>query len=107
MAENDGRGFASPPDELHDRVGGRIRARLLLHASRGWLTVGLALLAGHVLGTALPLFVLPQVTWDAFPVPTLEGQYVLKNVVLAASAFTVARAHRRARAERVLPSSPI
>ena len=74
---------------------------------RSWLTVGLALLAGHVLGTALPLFVLPQVTWDAFPVPTLEGQYVLKNVVLAASAFTVARAHRRARAERVLPSSPI
>lgn len=60
-----------------------------------WLTLGLVLLAGHMAGTALPLVTLPEVTWKAFPVPTLEGQYVLKNAVLVAAAFAVAATHRR------------
>lgn len=61
--------------------------------SRRLLTVGLVLMGGHMLGTVLPLFTLPDITWKAFPVPTLEGQYVLKNVVLVAAAIAVARAH--------------
>ncbi len=34
-------------------------------------------------GTALPLIVLPEVVWQAFPYGlTLEGQYIVKNLVL-------------------------
>jgi uncharacterized membrane protein YphA (DoxX/SURF4 family) len=34
-------------------------------------------------GTALPLVVLPEVVWTAFPYAlTLEGQYIVKNLVL-------------------------
>ena len=34
-------------------------------------------------GTALPLFVLPEVVWTHFPFGlTLEGQYIIKNLVL-------------------------
>lgn len=34
-------------------------------------------------GTALPLIILPQVVWQSFPfVLTLEGQYIVKNLVL-------------------------
>jgi len=59
--------------------------------SRRTLLPGLALVALHLAGTALPLFLLPETTWRAFLVPTLEGQYVIKNVVLAAAAASVAR----------------
>lgn len=34
-------------------------------------------------GTALPLIVLPEVVWQSFPYGlTLEGQYIVKNLVL-------------------------
>lgn len=34
-------------------------------------------------GTALPLLILPDVVWTHFPyAPTLEGQYIIKNLVL-------------------------
>jgi len=34
-------------------------------------------------GTILPLFILPDVVWTKFPfVLTLEGQYIIKNLVL-------------------------
>jgi uncharacterized membrane protein YkgB len=57
--------------------------------TRRWLKLGLALMAGHMLGTALPLFTLPEVAWKAFPVATLEGQYILKNVVLVGAAIVL------------------
>jgi len=50
-------------------------------------------LGGHMCGTVMPLFTLPDVTWKAFPVARLEGQYIIKNVVLVAGAFVVASAH--------------
>ncbi len=56
---------------------------------RPWLRFGLFLMAGHMLGTALPLFTLPDVAWKAFPVATLEGQYIIKNVVLVAGAIVL------------------
>ncbi len=40
----------------------------------------------HMLTTILPLAVLPRETWSQFGVPTLTGQYILKNVVLIALA---------------------
>ena len=34
-------------------------------------------------GTALPIFILPDVVWSSFPFAlTLEGQYIIKNIVL-------------------------
>lgn len=40
-------------------------------------------------GTLLPLFLFPKLTWQAFLVPTLEGQYIIKNMVLIAAAITL------------------
>ncbi len=36
-----------------------------------------------------PLVFLPAVSWQSFAVPTIEGQYIIKNVVLVALAFAV------------------
>lgn len=41
----------------------------------------------HMITTALPLFYLPGATWQSFMVPTLEGQYIIKNLVIIATAI--------------------
>lgn len=51
------------------------------------LTIGL--MAAHMVMVFLPLVLLPGMTWTAPFVPTLEGQYILKNVVLLALAFNL------------------
>lgn len=43
-----------------------------------------ALLAFHLFTTVLPLFLLPGETWSAQFVPTLVGQYIIKNAALLA-----------------------
>ncbi|MEM1092958.1 MAG: DoxX family membrane protein [Bacteroidota bacterium] len=41
-------------------------------------------------GTALPLLILPEVTWTQMPYGlTLEGQYIVKNLVLIGSALVL------------------
>jgi uncharacterized membrane protein YphA (DoxX/SURF4 family) len=69
----------------------------------GWETlIGLGLLTGRYLratllllalqmaGTLTPLLLFPGETFTAFPyAPTLEGQYIIKNVVLIAAAMVV------------------
>jgi len=73
-------------------------AEMLIGASllsRRFQRLGLVLLLGHLLGATLLLVLLPSITWKAFPVATLEGQYVLKNAVLGAAALALVRAHRR------------
>lgn len=41
-------------------------------------------------GTALPLVLLPEVCWVNFPfVLTLEGQYIVKNLVIIGSALVI------------------
>src|SRR5215217_1891733 len=48
-----------------------------------FLRATLALLAAQMLGTFLPLVLFPDETFTVFPIaPTLEGQYIIKNVVL-------------------------
>ena len=49
----------------------------------------LLLLVGQMFGTVTPLFLFPDITWDGFLVPTLEGQYILKNIVLVSAALTI------------------
>lgn len=48
------------------------------------------LLLIHMMTTCGPLFLLPQETWSHFMVPTLEGQYIIKNIALIACAFGIA-----------------
>lgn len=43
-------------------------------------------------GTLLPLALFPEKTWKHPLVPTLEGQYIIKNVVLIAAAITLGAA---------------
>lgn len=42
------------------------------------------LLVPHMGMTFLPLVLLPEITWQSFLVPTLEGQYIIKNLALIA-----------------------
>ncbi len=50
----------------------------------------LALLFLQMPGTALPLLILPDVVWNSFPFGlTLEGQYIIKNLVLVGSAIAL------------------
>jgi uncharacterized membrane protein YphA (DoxX/SURF4 family) len=55
-----------------------------------WMRVVLLLLFMQMLGTITPLFLFPDETWIQFPIaPTLEGQYIIKNVVLVAAAIVL------------------
>ena len=36
------------------------------------------------------LFVIPSVTWSGMMVPTMEGQYIIKNLVIIAAAIVIA-----------------
>lgn len=64
--------------------------------------IGLGLLSGRFLrttllllfvqmpGTLMPLFLFPNETFRAFPyAPTLEGQYIIKNLVLVGAAIVI------------------
>lgn len=48
------------------------------------------LLAIHMITTFMPLILVPQATWSSFLVPTLEGQYIIKNLVIIATAMGIA-----------------
>jgi uncharacterized membrane protein YkgB len=61
----------------------------LLFLIRGFERLAIFLLGLHLITTVLPLIFLPQITWQAFLVPTLEGQYIIKNVIVAALAVVV------------------
>jgi uncharacterized membrane protein YkgB len=50
----------------------------------------IALLIPHMVMTSLPLLFLPAMTWQGFLTPTLEGQYIIKNLVLIATAMAIA-----------------
>ena len=52
--------------------------------------LAIALLVPHMITTFLPLVLLPAITWHAFFVPTLEGQYIIKNLVIIALALAIA-----------------
>lgn len=52
--------------------------------------LAIALLVPHMITTVLPLILLPAVTWQGFFVPTLEGQYIIKNIVIIALALAIA-----------------
>ena len=55
----------------------------------------LAALVSHLVGTFAPLLLFPAETWQQLLVPTLQGQFILKNLIVIAAAVTLAGALRR------------
>jgi uncharacterized membrane protein YkgB len=54
--------------------------------------LAIALLAVQMVGTFLPLIVLPEVTFQAGRVPyapTMEGQYIIKNLLILSAALVI------------------
>ncbi len=43
----------------------------------------------HLIVVIMPLFLLPEITWQKFLVPTLEGQYIIKNILIVAVAIGI------------------
>lgn len=98
----------SPAAELATRTIERLTAGLVppaisLPLLAAWESlIGIGLLTGRYLratlfllfaqmpGTMTPLFLFPHETFRAFPyAPTLEGQYIIKNLVLIGAAIVV------------------
>lgn len=55
-----------------------------------FLPLVLTLLAVQMAGTLTPLVFFRSETWSRAMVPSLEGQYIIKNVVLISAAITIA-----------------
>lgn len=62
----------------------------ILFLIKGAERVVMPLLLFHMVTTVMPLFVLPEASWQGFMVPTLVGQYIIKNVVIIACAMGIA-----------------
>ena len=97
------------PSEIFKRIWVPMEGVLDTHAAylsaklAAWESlIGLGLLSGRFLratlfllflqmpGTMMPLLLFPDQTFRAFPyAPTMEGQYIIKNVVLVSAAFVV------------------
>lgn len=56
---------------------------------RQLLRLSILFLVIHLILVSLPLFVLPELTWNGFLIPTLTGQYILKNILIATSGMVV------------------
>jgi len=99
---------ASPAEDLAARTietltFGIVQPELSLPVLAAWeVLIGLGLITGRfmratllllivqMMGTITPLFLFPAETWTAFPIaPTLEGQYIIKNLVLVSAALVI------------------
>lgn len=55
-----------------------------------WMRLTLLLLFTQMIGTILPVFFFPQQVFVYFPlVPTLEGQYIIKNLVIISAGIVI------------------
>jgi uncharacterized membrane protein YkgB len=65
-----------------------------------FMRLTLLLLFLQMPGTALPLLILPEVVWTSFPFGlTLEGQYIVKNLVLIGAGLVLGGTVRGGRLE--------
>jgi uncharacterized membrane protein YkgB len=111
----------SPAQELatrtiHTLSGGLVPASVSMPILAGWeCVIGLGLLVGRglrgilfllyvqMLGTLTPLVLFPDEVFTRFPyVPTLEGQYIIKNLVLISAGIVVGAT---VRGGRIVPDS--
>ncbi|MFT5121420.1 MAG: putative membrane protein YkgB [Kiritimatiellia bacterium] len=63
----------------------------------------IALMLLQMVGTFMPLVLLPDVTFQAGRIPwgpTMEGQYIIKNLVIIAAALTIGGTARKGLAQR-------
>lgn len=56
--------------------------------------VVIPMLLVHMAIVCSPLLLIPAYTWQSFLVPTLEGQYIIKNAVVIAVAIGIAASAR-------------
>lgn len=69
---------------------------------RRTLRLAIALLLVQMIGTFLPLAILPEITFQPgrFPyAPTLEGQYIIKNLLIISGALAIGGTLRRSESE--------
>lgn len=62
----------------------------ILFLIKGFERVVIPLLFVHMITTFMPLILITSVTWSGLFVPTLEGQYIIKNLVIIAAAIGIA-----------------
>ncbi|OLS22675.1 MAG: hypothetical protein HeimC3_29490 [Candidatus Heimdallarchaeota archaeon LC_3] len=68
---------------------------------RGTVRIAIFLLVIQMPLTILPLILLPNISWQIILfVPTLEGQYIIKNLVLISAAIVIGGKVRKFDAER-------
>ena len=98
----------SPATELATRTMealtfGRIPSHVAINVLAAWETlIGVGLLTGiamratlallfvQMIGTIMPIFLFPELVFLRMPyAPTLEGQYIIKNLVLISAAITI------------------
>ena len=93
----------SPAEELVRNTTYFVDPDLFLPTLAIWeMVIGLGLISGmfmratlfllflQMAGTALPLVVLPEAVWTEFPYGlTLEGQYIVKNLVIIGAALVL------------------
>lgn len=103
----------SPAEDLVRNTIYFVNPDLFLPVLAVWeMVIGLGLITGLFMrltllllflqmpGTALPLLLLPEVTWTAFPYGlTLEGQYIIKNLALIGAALVLGGTVRGGRLE--------
>ena len=109
----------SPAEELVRNTIYFVNPDLFLPVLAIWeMLIGLGLIFGKFMrltllllflqmpGTALPLLILPEVTWTAFPIGlTLEGQYIIKNLVLIGAGLVLGGTVRGGRLDPEPPES--
>lgn len=54
-----------------------------------WTKYALPILIVHMITTFGPLVLVPEAVWQAPFIPTLEGQYIIKNVALIALGLSI------------------
>ena len=63
----------------------------VLFLCRRYTTFTIILFALHMVTCFLPLILLPNLTWTLPFVPTMDGQYIIKNLALIALAIVIAK----------------
>jgi uncharacterized membrane protein YkgB len=69
----------------------------ILFLSRKTEKIAIYILMPHMLTTFLPLIMLPIIAWQGFLTPTIEGQYIIKNLVIIALASSIVIGYRKNR----------
>ncbi len=87
--------YAVPPDVFIPILGVWEVCIGLCLLYRPLIRIGLLLLFVQLPGTFLPIVLLPHVVFTAFPYGlTVEGQYIIKNLVIIGAALSVGGAFR-------------